>query len=164
MEKFPRNNLSSFTTLLSALMTLTGDWQVALLEFFWLATVRNNIEGKITVSKSVVGPQLALRAMSHIIPSRRPRTVSMRVPQHFRKEPALEVSKSEACFMKSSCYSFFDDILESAKKNDKGNNLPPRTRKIHIQPSHQYTNRGKVIRRRNSFTQSFVVMWNITVW
>ena len=76
METFPGNTLSNFNTLLPTPMTLVGDWQVALLEISWPAGVRNVTEGKITVSKSVPSPQVALQAVSHNISSRRPGMVS----------------------------------------------------------------------------------------
>ena len=77
METFSGNRLSNFTTLLPTPLTLAGDWQVALLEFSWPAMVCNVTEGKITVSKSVPRPQVALQAMSHNVSSRRPGMVSM---------------------------------------------------------------------------------------
>ena len=110
-------------------MTLVGDWQVALLEICWPAMVRNVTEGKITVSKSMPSPQVALQGMSHIISSRRPRMVSMRVPPQFRKESALEFSTPEVRYIKAGCYSSIDDIMhaimKSATRNDKENSLPP---------------------------------------
>ena len=56
METFAGNKLSSFTTPLPTPMTLSGDWQVALLEISWPALVCNVTEGEITVSKSVPRP------------------------------------------------------------------------------------------------------------
>ena len=129
METFPGNRLSNFTTLLPTPMTLFGDWPVALLEILWPAMVRNVTEGKITVSKSVLSPQLALQAMSHIFSNRQPGKVSMRVPPQFRKEPTLEFSKLEVRYIKGGCYSSIDDmmdaIMKSAMRNDKENKLLP---------------------------------------
>ena len=91
--------------------------------------VRNVTEGKITVSKSVPSPQVALQAMSHNVSSRRPGMVSMRVPPQFRKEPALEFSTPEVHYIKAGCSSSIDDIMDaimkSAARKDKGNNLSP---------------------------------------
>ena len=132
METFPGNKLSNFTTLLPTPMTLVGGWQVALLEISWPAMVRNVTEGKITVSKIVPSPQVALQAMSHIISSRRSGMVSMRVPPQFRKEPALEFSTSKVRYIKAGCYSSIDDIMDaimkSATRNDKENSLSPTNR------------------------------------
>ena len=129
METLPGNRLSNFTTLLPTPMTLIRDWQVALPEISWPAMVRNVTEGKITVSKSVLSPQVALQAMSHNFSNRRPGMVSMRVPPQFRKEPALEFSTPEVRYIKGGCYSSIDDmmdaIMKSAMRNDKENKLLP---------------------------------------
>ena len=96
-----------------------------MLEISWPAMVRNVTEGKSTVSKSVPSPQVALQAMIHIISSRRPGMVSMRVPPQFRKEPALEFSTPELRYIKAGCYSSIDGIMDaiikSATRNDKEN-------------------------------------------
>ena len=41
METFPGHKLSNFKTLLPTPVTLSGEWQVALLEISWPAMVRN---------------------------------------------------------------------------------------------------------------------------
>ena len=133
-ETFPGNKLSSFTTLLPTPVTLSGDWQVALLEIFWPAIVRNITEGQITVSKIVPLPKSPppYQSPSKNIPSRRPGVVSKRVPRQFGAvKPALTFTAAEVRYMKPGCYSFIDDIMEaivkSATRNDNEKFLPPTT-------------------------------------
>ena len=57
MEPSPGTKLPSLTTFLPTPVTLSGDWQVALLEIFWPALVRNITVGQITVSKIVPRPE-----------------------------------------------------------------------------------------------------------
>ena len=134
METFPGNNLSSFTTLLPTPVTLSGDWQVALLEISWPAMVCNVTEGQITVSKIVPRPKTPPphQSPSKNIPSRRPGVVSMRVPRQFRAvKPALTFTAPEVRYIKPVCYSSIDDIMEaiveSATRNDNEKLLPPTT-------------------------------------
>ena len=156
METFPGNKLSNFTTLLPTPMTLVGDWQVALLEISWPSMVRNVTEGKITVSKSVPIPQVALQAMSHNISSRRPGMVSMRVPPQFRKEPALGFSTPEVRYIKAGCYLSIDDIMDaimkSATRNDKENSLSPTNQDSTEAASPSGKVSWKVIGRGKNFT------------
>ena len=106
METFPGNKLSSFTTLLPTPMTLSGDWQVALLEISWPALVCNVTEGKITVSKSVSSPKLPVHPSNQNFPSGRPGIVSMSTP--------------EVRYIKAGCYSSIDDIMDAILKSATG--------------------------------------------
>ena len=134
METFPGNKLSSFTTLLPTPVTLSGDWQLALLEVSWPALVRNITEGQITVSKTVPRPKSPPphQLPSKNNPSRRPGVVSMRVPRQFRAvKPALTFIAPEVRYIKPGCYSSIDDIMEaivkSATRNDNEKPLQPTT-------------------------------------
>ena len=134
METFPGNKLPSFTTLLPTPVTLSGDWQVALLEISWPAMVRNITDGQITVSKIVPRPKSPQphQSPSKNIPSRRPGVVSMRVPRQFRAvKPALTFTAPEVRYIKPGCYSSIDDIMDaivkSATRNDNEKLLPPTT-------------------------------------
>ena len=159
LETFPGNRLSKFTTLLPTPMTLVGDWQVALLEFSWPAMVRNVTEGKYTVSKGVPSPQVALQVMSHIISSRRPGMVSMKVPPQFRKELALEFSTPELRYIKADCYSSIDDIMDaimkSATRNDKEISLSPTNQ----ESTEAASPSGKISRKVDWATQELHVMF-----
>ena len=121
METFPGNKFSSFTTLLPTPMTLSGYWQVALLEISWPALVCNVTEGKITVSKSVPSPESPFHPTKQNFPSGRPGIVSMRVPCQFRKEPAMKFSTPELRYIRAGCYSSIDDIMDAIVKSATGN-------------------------------------------
>ena len=121
METFPGNKLSMFTTLLPTPITLSGDWQVALLEISWPALVCNVTEGKVTVWKSVPSPESPVHPTNQNFPSGRPGIVSMRVPRQFRKEPAMKFSTPEVRYIKAGCYSSIDDIMDAIMKNAIGN-------------------------------------------
>ena len=153
METFPGNKLSSFTTLLPTPMTLSGDWQVALLEISWPVLVSNVTEGKITVSKSVPSPEAPVHPTNQNFPSGRPGIVSMRVPRQFRKEPTMKFSTPEVRYIKAVCYSSIDDIMDAIMKSATGN-----SKKRHLSPSsrikthqvRQQTFLGKLIKRRRN--------------
>ena len=119
METFPGNKLS-FTTLLPTPKTLSGDWQVALLEISWPALVYNVTEGKITVSKSVPSPELPAHPTNQNFPSGRPGIVSLRVPRQFRKEPTMKFSTPEVRYIKAGCYSSIDGIMDAIMKSATG--------------------------------------------
>ena len=134
MGTFPGNKLSSFTTLLPTPVTLSGDWQVALLEISWPAIVRDITEGQITVSKIVPRSKSPPphQSPSKNIPSRRPGVVSRRIPRQFRAvKPALMFTAPEVRYIKPGCYSSIDDIMDaivkSATRNDNEKLLPPTT-------------------------------------
>ena len=101
METFPGNKFSSFTTLLPTPMTLSGDWQVALLEISWPALVCNVTEGKITDSKSVPSPESPVHPTNKKFLSGQPGIVSMRGPRQFRKEPTMKFSTPEVRYIKA---------------------------------------------------------------
>ena len=120
MEIFPGNKLSSFTTLLPTSVTLSGDWQVALLEISWPAMVRNITEGQISVSKILPRPKSPPphQSPSKNIPGRPPGVVSMRVHRQFRAvKPALTLTAPEVRYIKPGCYSSIDDIMEAIVKS-----------------------------------------------
>ena len=115
-------------------MTLSEDWQVALLEISWPALVRNITDGQITVSKIVPRPKSPQphQSPSKNIPSRRPGVVSMRVPRQFGAvKPALTFTAPEVRYIKPGCYSSIDDIMDAIVKSATRNNneklLPPTT-------------------------------------
>ena len=115
-------------------MTVSGDWQVALLDISWPPMVCNVTEGQITVSKIVPRPKSPPphQIPSKNTPSRRPGVVSMRVPRQFRAvKPALTFTAPEVRYIKPGCYSSIDDIMEaivkSATRNDNEKFLPPTT-------------------------------------
>ena len=120
MQTIPGNKLSSFTTLQPTPMTLSGDWQVALLEISWPALVCNVTEGKITVSKSVPSPESPAHPTNESFPSGRSGIVSMRVPRPFRKEPTIKFSTPEVRYIKAGCYSSIDDIMDAIMKSATG--------------------------------------------
>ena len=124
-------------------MTLSGDWQVALLEISWPALVCNVTESKITVSKSVPSPESPVHPTNQNFPSGRPGIVSMRVLRQFRKEPTMKFSTPEVRYIKASCYSSIDDIMgaiiKSATGNSKEKNLSPNIQQNKGEPS-QSTN------------------------
>ena len=134
METFPGNKLSSFTTPLPTHVTLSVDWQVALLEISWPAMARKTTEGQITVSKIVLRPKSSLphQSPSKNIPSRGKGVVSMRAPrQSTSVKSALTCTAPEVRYIKPVCYSSFDDIMEaivkSATRNGSEKLLPPTT-------------------------------------
>ena len=171
LETFPGNKLSSFTTLLPTPVTLSGHWQVALLEISWPAMVRNITDGQITVSKIVPRPKSPPphQSPSKNIPSRRPGVVSMRVSLQFRAvKPALTFTAPEVRYIKLGCYSSIDDIMEaivkSATRNAKKNYSRQQLSTIQMQHGDQQIFRGRLIRRRKNFTLSFGGMWSKRVW
>ena len=134
MEAIPGNILSSFTTVPPTPVTLSGDWQVALLTISWPAMVCNVTEGQTTVSKIVLRPKSlpSHESPSKNIASRRPGVVSVRVPRQFRAvKAALTLTAPEVRYIKPGCYSSIDDIMEaivkSAARNDNEKRLPPTT-------------------------------------
>ena len=102
-------------------MTLSRDWQVALLENSWPALVCNVTEGKITVSKSVPSPESPVHPTSQNFPSGRPVIVSMTVPRQFKKEPTMKASTPEVRYIKAGWYSSIDDIMDAIMKSATGN-------------------------------------------
>ena len=107
---------------------------MAVLEISWPAMVRNITEGQITVSKIAPRPKSPPphQLPSKITPSRRPGVVSMRVPPQFRVvKPALTFTAPEVRYIRPSCYSSIDDIMEAivknATRNDNEKLLPPTT-------------------------------------
>ena len=102
-------------------MSLSGDWQVALLEIGWPALACNVTEGKITVSKSTPSPDSPVHPTNQFFPSGRPGIVSMRVPRQFRIEPAMKFSTPEVRHRKAGCYSSLDDIMDAIMQNATGN-------------------------------------------
>ena len=134
METFLGNKLSSFTTLLHMPVTLSGDWQVALLEMFWPAMLRNITDGQIIVSEIVPRPKSPPphQSQSKNIPRRRPGVVPMREPRQLRLvKPALTFTAPEVGYIKPGCYSPTNKIMEAIIKSDtrKDNEklLPPTT-------------------------------------
>ena len=154
METFPGNKLSSFTTLLPTPMTLSGDWQVALLEVSWPALVCNVTEGKITVSKSIPSPVSPVHPTNQNFPSGRPGIVSMRVPRQFRKEPTMKFSTAEVRYIKAGCYSSIDHIMDAIMKSATGNskkkNYHQTSSRMKTHQVNQQTFLGKLIKRRRN--------------
>ena len=151
METFPGNKFSSFTTLLPTPMTLSRDWQVALLEILRQALVCDVTAGKISVSRSVPSPESPVYPTNHNLSSGRSGIVLMRVPRQFRKEPAMKFSTPEVRYMKAGCYSSIDDIMKSATQNSNEKNYRQKSSRTKAHQVSQQTFLGKLIRRRRNF-------------
>ena len=107
-------------------MTLPGDWQVALLENFWPAMVRNVTDGKLPFQKACPARNWLCKQWAKNNPTRRLGIVSMRLPPQYRKQPVLEFSALVVGYLESGWYSSIEDIVDSIMKiatgKDKENN------------------------------------------
>ena len=111
-------------------MTLSGEWQLALLEVWWPAMVCIVTEGKLTVSESVPSPVSPVYSTNQIFPSGRPGIVLMRMLPQFRKESPMNYSTPEVHTLHRnrlllSVGDIMDAIMKSATRNSKAKILPP---------------------------------------
>ena len=83
----------------------------------------------------------------------------MRVPQQFRKEPAMRFSPPEARYIKTGCYSSNDDIMDaimkSATGNSKGEKLSPNIQQNEVAPSLSTNISWKIDKTMQEFRAKF---------